>query len=214
VITWIVLRAAGIGAYLMLFGSVAWGLVATTAIGGKRVARNTATLVHQFLSTGAFVLLGVHLGGLLLDRFVRFRPLDVLVPLHSGFRPVGVGIGSLAMYAMIVVLGSSWLRKRVGTRWWRRLHLMAVPMFSMAMIHGIFSGTDTMRPWMWWTYMVTGATVLFLILFRGLTVGLRPPRHERPAHARQRPRSVRAGEAIEASAPPTGVDVEAPVPAG
>ena len=37
--TWIVLRAAGIGAYLMLFFSVAFGLVATSAPFGKRIAK-------------------------------------------------------------------------------------------------------------------------------------------------------------------------------
>src|SRR6476620_10149532 len=106
-LTWIVLRAAGIGAYLLLFGSVAWGLIGTTNMGGKRISRNTATLIHQFLSTGAFLLLGVHLGGLLLDRFVTFRPMDLLVPLHASFRPIAVAAGIVTMYAMVVVLGSS-----------------------------------------------------------------------------------------------------------
>jgi sulfoxide reductase heme-binding subunit YedZ len=184
VITWIVLRAAGIGAYLMLFGAVAWGLAATTQVAGKRIARNTATLVHQFLSTATLVLLGVHLGGLLLDRFVPFRPIDLVVPFHATFEPVAVAVGILAMYVMVVVLGSSWLRKRVGTTWWRRLHMLAVPMFSLAMVHGIFAGTDTVRPWMWWTYVGTGGAVLFLVVLRGLTAGLRPERAARPAHAR------------------------------
>ena len=30
--TWILLRAAGIGSYLMLFLSIAWGLIATTSV--------------------------------------------------------------------------------------------------------------------------------------------------------------------------------------
>ncbi len=188
-VTWIFLRAAGIGAYLMLFGSVAWGLFATTGLGGKRISRNTATLVHQFLSTGAFLLLGAHLGGLLLDRFVIFRPLDLLVPLHAGFRPVAVAAGILTMYAMVVVLGSSWLRKRVGPRWWRRLHILAVPMFSLALVHGVFAGTDTLRPWMWWIYMSTGGVALFLVIVRGLTVGIRPDR-ARLAAAAHAPRPV------------------------
>jgi DMSO/TMAO reductase YedYZ heme-binding membrane subunit len=183
VITWIVLRAAGIGAYLMLFLSVAWGLVGTTSVVGKRVAKPTAIAIHQFASTVAVVLLGVHVGGLLVDRFVPFGFLDVLVPMHSAFRPVAVAFGVVVMYAAVVVLVSSWMRRRVGTKWWRRLHLLAVPAFLMALVHGAFSGTDTSRPWMWWIYVGTGGTVFFLLLVRGLTAGLRATRAERPAHA-------------------------------
>jgi DMSO/TMAO reductase YedYZ heme-binding membrane subunit len=189
-LTWIILRAAGIGAYLLLFGSVAWGLIGTTNLGGKRISRNTATLVHQFLSTGAFLLLGVHLGGLLLDRFVTFRPIDLLVPFHAGFRPAAVGVGVVTMYSMVVVLGSSWLRKRVGTKWWRRLHILAVPMFSLALVHGVFAGTDTIRPWMWWIYLTTGGLVLFLVVVRGLTAGVRPKRMPAPQAERPAVRSV------------------------
>jgi DMSO/TMAO reductase YedYZ heme-binding membrane subunit len=211
-ITWIVLRAAGIGAYLMLFGTVAWGLVATTNLGGKKIPRNTATLVHQFLSTAALVLLGVHIGGLLLDRFVPFRPLDILVPFHASFKPVAVAIGIVTMYLMIVVLGSSWLRKRVGTKWWRRFHLLAVPTFSLALIHGVFAGTDTLRPWVWWMYMATGGLVLFLVLVRGLTAGFRPARAERPAHARAA--GPRAPARTDGPAPEQTSGRSAPVGAG
>jgi sulfoxide reductase heme-binding subunit YedZ len=168
-LTWIVLRAAGAAAYVLLFASIAWGLIGTTNIGGRRIPRNTATLVHQFLSTGALLMLGVHVGGLLLDRFVPFRAADVLIPLHASFRPVAVAAGTLAMYGIVVVLVSSWLRKRVGTTWWRRLHGLAVPMFCLAMLHGVFAGTDTSRPWMWWTYVGTGAVIVFLMGVRGLT---------------------------------------------
>ena len=132
----------------------------------------------------ALLLLGVHLGGLLLDRFVPFAPLDLVVPLRATFKPVAVAMGIVTMYLMIAVLASSWMRKRVGPKWWRRLHMLAVPMFTLAMLHGIFAGTDTLRPWMWWTYLITGGLVVFLVLVRGLTAGLKPQRAARPAHAR------------------------------
>ncbi|HEY1330760.1 MAG TPA: hypothetical protein VGH10_04730 [Actinomycetota bacterium] len=182
--TWIVLRAAGIGAYLMLFASVAWGLIATTSVFGKKVSKATSVSVHQFVSTVALLLLGIHLGGLLLDTFVRFHPLDVLIPLHSAYLPVATAFGVLAMYSVVIVLASSWTRKHVGPTWWRRLHLLTVPAFILAMVHGVFAGTDTARPAMWWTYVATAAIVLFLVVLRGLTSGLRPQRHAVPVNAR------------------------------
>jgi DMSO/TMAO reductase YedYZ heme-binding membrane subunit len=184
--TWIILRAAGIGAYVLLFLSVAWGLVATTSLFGKRVAKATAVTVHQFLSVAALTLLAVHLGGLLVDSFMPFRPLDVLVPWHASFRPAATAVGVLAMYAMVVVLVSSWFRRRVGPVWWRRLHLLAAPSFGLAMVHGIFAGTDSARPWMWWLYVGTGLIIVFLVVVRGLTADYRPERQSLPAGDRTR----------------------------
>lgn len=183
--TWIVLRAAGIGAYVMLFLSVSWGLIATTGALGKRVSKATATSVHQFMSTAGLLLLGVHIGGLLVDAFMPFGPGDVLIPGRSSFKPVPVAFGIVAMYSMVFVIVLSWLRKQIGTKWWRRSHLLAAPTFILSMIHGVFSGTDSVRPAMWWTYASTGVIVLFLVVVRGLTVGFRPPRAAPPSPARR-----------------------------
>lgn len=180
---WVVLRAAGIGAYLMLFLAVAWGLVATTTPFGRRVSKPSATLVHQFLSTCGLTLVGLHVALLLIDRFLPFSPSDVLVPMHAAYRPVAVAFGIAAMYGLVFVIVLSWLRRRVGTRWWRRSHLLAVPTFTLTLVHGVFAGTDTVRPWMWPMYLATGTIVLFLVLVRGLSAGYRPERTPRPAHA-------------------------------
>jgi len=183
-ITWIVLRAAGIGAYLMLFLSVAWGLLATTSLVTKRVAKPTSTLFHQFVATVGLVLLGIHLGGLLIDTFMPFGVPDLLIPMASDFRPVATAVGVIAMYLMVAVMVSSWTKKRIGIAWWRRLHLLAIPTFTLSMVHGIFAGTDTSRPWMWAIYLTTGAATFFLVIVRGLTAGFRPPRAPRPEHAK------------------------------
>ena len=200
--TWIILRAAGVGAYLMLFLSVAWGLVATTSLVTKRVSKPTSTLFHQFVSTVAFVLLGVHLGGLLLDRFTPFAPLDLVIPLRATYRPGATTLGIFAMYGMVIVLSSSWTRKRLPTKLWRSLHLFAVPAFTLSLVHGVFAGTDTARPWMWPIYAATGVITLFLVLVRALTYGFRPPRAPRPEHA---PAPRERAVATASDAPSAGV---------
>ncbi len=178
--TWIVLRAAGIGAYLMLFLSVSWGLISTTMPFGRHVAKQSAALVHQFLGTCGLFLLAIHLGGLLVDASVPFSVPDLLVPTRSSYRPVAVAVGIAAMYLLVFVIVASWLRKPIGTRWWKRTHLLTVPTFTLAVLHGIFAGSDTARPLMWWTYVTTGLIVLFLVVVRGLTVRLRPERRPAP----------------------------------
>lgn len=178
--TWIVLRAAGIGAYVMLFLSVVWGLISTTALFGSRVSKQSANLVHRFMATCGLFLLAIHLGGLLIDGFIPFTVPDLFVPLRSTYRPVAVAVGIAGMYLLVFVLVTSWLRRPIGTTWWRRTHVLAIPTFTVAMLHGIFAGSDTARPAMWWTYVVTGLVVVFLVIVRALTVGLRPERRQPP----------------------------------
>jgi DMSO/TMAO reductase YedYZ heme-binding membrane subunit len=174
--TWVLLRAAGIGSYLMLFLSVAWGLVATTSIVTKRISKPSANLFHAFVATTGLVLLVVHLGLLLVDGFMPFSLASIALPMASDYRPLAITAGVVAMYAVVTVVVSSWLRRSIGTRWWRRLHVLAVPAFTLALAHGVFAGTDTERPWMFALYAASAHVVVFLVLVRGFTYGYRPPR--------------------------------------
>lgn len=189
---WVLLRAAGIGSYLMLFLAVAWGVVATTSIVTKRVSKPAANLFHAFVASAGLALLGVHMGLLLVDEFMPFSVTSLIVPMASGYRPVAVGAGVLAMYGIVAIMVTSWLRKRIGTVWWRRVHVLAVPMFTLALAHGVFAGTDTERPWMFAMYAVTGLLVVFLTLVRALTYGYRAPR---PSHAERPARPLEPPQA-------------------
>ncbi len=168
---WILIRAAGIGAYVMLFLSVAWGLVSTTGIVTSRVSKASSNQFHAFAASTGLALLGAHLGLLLVDSFMPFAPVDVLVPFHATYRPVATTFGVIAMYAMVVVVVSSWVRKQLRPRIWRRVHLLAMPAFTLSLLHGVFAGSDATRLWMVALYGGTGLTVLFLVLVRGLTAG-------------------------------------------
>ena len=197
---WILLRAAGIGAYAMLFLSVAWGLASTTSVFGKRISKASATTVHQFMATCGLFLLAGHVGVLLADSFMPFSTADVTIPMVSSYRPVAIAFGIAAMYATVFVIVTSWMRKRIGTTWWRRTHLLAVPTFVLSLVHGVFAGTDSVRPAMWWTYLGTGLVVLFLLVVRALTAGYRPERAAPPPRSRATARIAPAGP--ELPAPP------------
>ncbi len=181
--TWIILRAAGIGSYIALWLAVAWGLISTTSLVTKRVSKPTSTLFHGVVASAGLALLVIHLAGLLVDRFMPFGFLDLVIPLRAGYRTLAVSFGVLAMYAMVLILVTSWVRKRLSTKLWRTIHLLAIPAFTLALAHGVFAGTDSSRPWMFAIYVVTGLVTLFLVIVRGLTYGYRPPRAERPAKA-------------------------------
>ncbi len=196
---WILLRAAGIGAYVMLFLSVVWGLAGTTSVFGKRISKASATTVHQFMATCGLFLLAGHVGVLLADSFMPFSIADVTIPMASTYRPVAIAFGVVAMYATVFVIVTSWMRKKIGTKWWRRTHLLAVPTFVLSLVHGIFAGTDSARPALWWTYLATGLIVLFLLVVRALTAGYRPERAAPPPRDRA---TVRMTPAADLPAPP------------
>ena len=186
--TWVLLRAAGIGSYVALWLAVTWGLIASTSLVTKRVSKVTSTLFHGVVASAGLALLLIHLGGLLVDTFMPFGAVDLLVPMRTSYRPFAVALGIAAMYGMVVILASSWARKRLGTKAWRAIHLLSVPTFTLALAHGVFAGSDSSRPWMFATYVVTGLITLFLVIVRGLTFGYRPPRPER-AEGTKEPRS-------------------------
>lgn len=193
--TWTIIRASGIGAYLMLFLSVAWGMVSTTAPFGRRFAKVSASNLHQAMSTVALVLLGLHLVALFGDTFMPYSVAELMLPMTSEYRPVAVTFGIVAMYTTVFVMVASWARGRLGTKWWRRTHLLSVPAFALALVHGVFAGTDSQEPWMFWTYVATGLVALFLVVVRGLTSGYRPQRVPRPERRLTQEHPLTAGSA-------------------
>lgn len=174
--TWIIIRAAGVAAYVALFLSVAWGLVSSTSLVTKRISKPTSTAFHATVASAGLAFLAIHLIGLFVHSRMPFSLSELMVPSKSAYRPISVGFGIVAMYGMVIVLVSSWVRKRVGTVWWRRIHLLAVPTFTLSLLHGIFAGSDSARPLMFALYVTTGLITLFLVIVRGLTAGYRPTR--------------------------------------
>jgi len=97
-----------------------------------------------------------------------------------------VALGVFALYACVLVLLTSWVRKGIGTVWWRRFHLLATPAFLLALMHGMLAGTDSTRLWLWWTYLDTALVVVFLLLVRALTDARPAPRERNQAASRPR----------------------------
>ena len=188
--TWLLTRSAGVGAYLMLYLSVAWGLLATTSLVTKRVSKQSSTAFHGFVASAGLMLVALHLVGLLFDRFVRFDALDLLIPYRATYRPFALTLGIAGLYAMVIVLTTSWTRKHMRPAVWRAIHLAAVPAFAMSLLHGVLAGSDSARAGLTILYWTTGLSVLFLVIVRGLTA--RPPRGKREAADRSGVPSVPA----------------------
>lgn len=141
--TWDAARAAGFSSYLLLWLSVVSGISVHMRY---RIAGGPLSLVlesHRAVSVLAFAFLGAHLAALLLDPVVTFSVVDAVVPLTSSYRPLQVGLGTMAEWLLVVVLVSTAFAGSMRWSFWRNLHLLAFPAWCLALAHGITSGSDS-----------------------------------------------------------------------
>jgi DMSO/TMAO reductase YedYZ heme-binding membrane subunit len=84
---------------------------------------------------------------------------------------------------MLVIHISFALRKRIGSKNWRRLHWATYGVFAGATAHGVAAGTDTSRPWVIAIYAGAVFAVVAGTAVRALTPPLPVKRKPRPAAA-------------------------------
>ena len=90
---WYVARAGGLVAYGLLAASILWGLAVSTRLLGRWPAPGWTLDLHRYLGGLALSFSGIHLAALLLDSYIQFDLLDLLVPFASTWRPGALGHG-------------------------------------------------------------------------------------------------------------------------
>ncbi len=158
---WFLARAAGFVALLSASLTVALGAMGSST---RRDRRIVAQLVHRSAAAVTLALLGLHAVLLVADHFVDVSMVGALVPFTAGYRALALGLGSLALYAFLVVSATGALRGRLAAsaraaRAWRVVHLSAYAAWALAMAHGILAGTDTLRGWALAIYGVSAFVV-------------------------------------------------------
>ncbi len=136
---WLLARASGLTAYVLLTLAVLAGITVKTRVLGRAVRASSTVDVHRFLTTLALGALAIHGATLVLDTTVRITPLALLVPGLSPYRPLPTGLGVLAAELMGLVVLSFRFRRRIGMRAWRSLHFATYPIFLLATAHGLLA---------------------------------------------------------------------------
>ena len=168
--TWYLARASGLTLYLLLWWSVVSGLGVTTKLWGL-TSRGSVWDVHRLTTELAYVFLALHLLSLAVDPTVPLGFAGVLLPFTSDVRQPWTDIGILTGYGMVIIGASFGMRRMIGQRAWRLLHVGAFPLWVMALAHGLGAGSDAHRPWAMLLYLISASVVVFLTLFRLLTAG-------------------------------------------
>ncbi|MGZ8693667.1 MAG: ferric reductase-like transmembrane domain-containing protein [Gaiellaceae bacterium] len=170
---WLLARASGLTAYVLLTLSVLAGLAVKSRPFGRAVKAASATDTHRFLSLLALGAIALHAITLVLDQTVHIGLAALLVPGLAGYRPVATGLGVFAAELAALIILSFPLRKRIGVRAWRRLHFATYAVFAAATAHGLAAGTDTRQPWVFGLYLGAVFAVAAATAWRALNHPIR-----------------------------------------
>lgn len=162
-VLWYSARAAGIVAWALAAAAVIWGLIVSTRAVTPRPKPAWWFDLHRFLGGAAVVFTGVHVVSILLDTYVHFGPVNVLVPFTGSWRPLAVAWGIVAMYLLVAVEVTSLLRARIPKRVWRSVHFATFALYLSASVHALSAGTDA------WAAPFTIVVLMSLLAVGALT---------------------------------------------
>jgi sulfoxide reductase heme-binding subunit YedZ len=189
VTAWMLARASGLVAYAMFSVATITGLLLSSKYLGKKASRNL-TLVHEAGSIGGLLLVVLHAWAILNDAYFDFTLRSILLPGLSPYSPLWVGAGIIAGYISLVVVGSFYLRKKIGPRTWRRIHYSTFIAYVAMTTHGFMAGTDRTNALVLGMYSASLATTLGLLTYRiSTSIGQRKVKEARKKAAHERARS-------------------------
>jgi sulfoxide reductase heme-binding subunit YedZ len=163
---WYLNRASGLVLLVVFTLSLLLGQLATVRVNSDLVPRFVTLELHRNVSLVALLLLVLHVSTSVIDGYVDISLLDALVPLRSPYRPVWLGLGSLALDLLLAVALTTLVRHRMPYTGWRIVHYLAYLAWPLAVLHGLGTGTDTRRQYTLLITFVCITLVVFGLLIR------------------------------------------------
>jgi len=143
---WILARAAGIASYAALCIGMLTGLALRTTVLDFLAEKKPIRALHDF-TAWIWLPFGIaHVVGLILDKTARISVADAFVPFVASYGQLAIGLGTLSLDLMVLVVVTSWLRKRMNVSLWRAIHRLSYGAFALAFAHSILAGTDFGAP--------------------------------------------------------------------
>ncbi|MDQ6613391.1 MAG: ferric reductase-like transmembrane domain-containing protein [Actinomycetota bacterium] len=163
---WYLTRGTGLVALVLLTASVLLGIVEVSAWARPHWPRFLTAGLHRNISLLATAFLGVHIATSVVDGFAPIGWLDSVVPFLSPYRPIWLGLGTVAFDLFIAVIITSVMRRRLGYPSWRTVHWFSYACWPIALVHGFATGSDTRVGWVLWVSLGCLAAVLLAVWWR------------------------------------------------
>ncbi len=145
---WYLARGTGAVALVLLTASVVIGILGSVRFSAVRWPRFAIESVHRDVSLLVLVVLVIHIVTSVLDGFAPITLLDGVIPFVAGYRPLWMGLGTLAFDLLVAIAITSVFRRRLGYRVWRAVHWFAYASWPVAVLHGLGTGSDVKQWWM------------------------------------------------------------------
>ena len=170
---WLVARATGVTAYLLLVVQVIAGLVMShpTNLSTWKLSKRVFPW-HEHLAVFALSFLVLHVVLLSIDRYANVGVVGAFVPGLSGYRPPAVAVGTIALYSLLITAATARWTKLLPRGAWLKVHRLSAIAFALAWAHAMLAGTDSgvLQP----LYVATGLPIIALVAHRWWVVRVRP----------------------------------------
>jgi len=163
---WYFTRGTGLVALVLLSGSVILGIASLSRATSATWPRFVTAGLHRSVSLLVVLLLAAHIITAEFDTFAPIGWAAVGVPFVSTYRPLWLGLGTVAFDLLIALCITSLLRAHLGYRAWRAVHWLAYLCWPVAVLHGLGTGTDTRLSWVLGTTVVCVAAVVAAGIWR------------------------------------------------
>jgi sulfoxide reductase heme-binding subunit YedZ len=161
-IWWLMSRASGIVALGLIAVSVGFGLtMANKLVRGPKMAA-----IHEQLSLAGLVAIAIHGLTLLGDPWLHPGLGGIAIPFHMAYRGAFTGLGIIGGYLAAAMGLSFYVRKRIGSKLWRKLHRFTPVAYVLSLVHAVGAGTDASTAWLRTFMLATAAPILALLVMR------------------------------------------------
>lgn len=161
---WLVSRGSGLALLVALSLVMVLGTAIRMGAASRRMPGFAWAELHRTLALFCVAFLVLHVGTAILDPFVSIGWAAVLLPFTSGYRPLAIGLGGLAVDLGGAVLLTSLLRRRLRYRAWRAVHWLALLAWPAAFAHSLMAGGGDLRIW-WVALIEVGAAAAVVTAF-------------------------------------------------
>jgi predicted ferric reductase len=95
--------------------------------------------LHNWTAYVALVMALIHPLLLLGDKALHYRVRDIILPVSAPHQPLWTLLGSLAIYAVVVVIITTQkgVKRRLGYRTWKNIHIISYCTALLFVVHGI-----------------------------------------------------------------------------
>lgn len=156
---WYLTRGSGAVALVLLTASVSLGVLMALRLTSPRWPRFALGWVHRNLSLLAVAFVALHVVTTVADGYAPIGLKDAIIPFASPYRPVWLGLGTLAFDLLLALVVTSYLRHRIGARAWRGVHWLAYVSWPVALVHSLGTGSDART---WWLVAISFASLVLV----------------------------------------------------